>query len=176
MGGYCWPCCGSSGGVIDNPTACLIALASASGRTEPWPEILYVEDNYGHVYEFTWDGSNQWSLPQYEPMTIQGPVNTCVGESRPTTITCFNDTISNRHGLAFQSQTSYPTPAGNSFFFQTTGTLLRYELGYDYDVIDISFSTLTRLVDQSGSPALCNPSDASPSGFTPTSLRMYENP
>jgi len=164
------------GDVIANPTSCLIRLADAAGRTSPWPTKLYVEDDFGHVFEFTWNG-NEWIHPRFEEMTIQGTVNTCVGESRENRIFCYgNPPFNTINGLQFGSNSGALNTENPSFFIQAIGSGWRVQNGYSYDPIDITVTALIRLVEPPPSlAAICNPSDVNPFGTTRTIMRLFEN-
>ncbi|TWU12851.1 hypothetical protein CA54_16770 [Symmachiella macrocystis] len=148
---------------ITNPTGCLAALATAAGRTDPFPTVLYLEDNYGHVMEFTWDGS-KWVYPG-GVTTIEGPVRACTANSSEIYISCYSAT--NINGLQ-----PVDVPAPEYFFIGGVGTTLRVANGYSYDPIDITFDAIVRKIVAAA--VACNPSNVAPNGFTPVELRLYE--
>lgn len=169
--------------IIEDPTPCLIALAEAINRTDPWPYTLYAEDDYGHVLELQWDGT-QWTPPfDIASQPWQGTIRTCTGNvyakgtnpsfpaAASVSVGCL-DAIFGGPGLRFGTLVFYLAPANFLSFnnvpdFTVSG-------GYQLDPIDIS-AACTAQVKSGGSfsSCVCNPSGTCVSGAF-TNFRLYE--
>jgi len=163
-------------------TPCLEDLAASVGRTAPWPNTVFLEDDFGHAIELVWfESSGVWAPAADVPaQEWQGEDRTCTGKVytfgtnpdfafQPSIILSCAPGV----GLRLTTHTFYRAPEN----FLAFSKELAVSSGHQFDPIDINTSAITA-VRQGGPGSAPRPIVCTMSGTNvapdPTAFHLFE--